>query len=413
MKKHKLAWLLAAFVASLMAVACGGGDPNYVGTASAPGFVPVAGIAPPRFAYVANYGTSNVSGFAVNPTDGKLTSIPASGSPWATGINPKSIAVDPAVKFAYVANNGSNNVSIFSISSIGALTNIGSGSPIAAGSQPASVAVDPLGRYVYVANGNAAASTISAYTMDSSTGRLTPIAGSPFAATGISPASIAIDPTGKFVYVANFGSSALPGSISIYSIDAGTSGGHVPGALISQGSITTTVDSPTSIIVTASAAGTFAHVANFGNDSLTSYSVNTSNGALTSTSPSIALSGGTSPTSVVAEPNGKFVYATNLSLPSNGNVAAFSIGQAISNGGALTALSGASATSTLTGGGPYSVAADPSGKFIYAIQSVNNQIAAFSINATTGALAPIAGVFATETGAAGTTSDARFILITK
>lgn len=409
MKRHRLAWLLAAGVASLMAVACGGSDPDYVGGEPTPGFVPGEGIAPPRFAYVANYGTGNVSGFTVNPTSGVLTPIAGAGSPWATGTNPKSIAVDPAVKFAYVANNGSNNVSIFSIGSTGALTNIGSASPVAAGSQPSAVAVDPLGRYVYVANGNAAASTISAYTMDSSTGQLTPIAGSPFSATGISPASIAIDPTGKFVYVANFGSNTLPGSISIYSIDTGTTGG-VPGALIAQGTITTTVDSPTSIVVTASAAGTFAYVANFGNDSVTSYSVNPSNGALTSTNPGIALSGGTAPTSVAAEPNGKFVYVTNLSMPSNGNVAAFGIQQAITNGGALTALSGASATSTLTGGGPYSVAADPSGKFIYAIQSTNNQIAAFTINATTGALTPITGLFETEDGS---TSDARFILITK
>jgi len=318
--------------------------------------------------------------------------------------------VDPGVKFAYVANNGSNNVSIFSIGSNGALTSIGPGSPVAAGSQPTSVTVDPQGRYVYVANGDPSASTISAYTLNSTTGQLTPIAGSPFASTGTGPSSVAVDPSGKFVYVTNFGSSGSPGSISIYSIDTGTTGGHVPGALIAQGTVTTTVDSPSSIVVVTSAAGTFAYVANFGNDSVTSYSVNATNGALTSTSPGIAVSNGLSPTSVAVEPNAKFAYVTNLSLPSHGNVAAFDIGQSGSGGGSLTALAGASATASLSGGLPYSLAADPSGKFIYALQSSTNQITAFTINATTGALTPLSTQYQTETGV---TSDGRFILITK
>jgi len=64
MKRHGLVWVMAVGMTSLLVVACGGNDPNY-GTppATPPVFVPGAGIAPPRFAYVANSGTSNVSGF--------------------------------------------------------------------------------------------------------------------------------------------------------------------------------------------------------------------------------------------------------------------------------------------------------------------------------------------------------------
>ncbi|MGH6648328.1 lactonase family protein [Aquabacterium sp.] len=409
MNRHSLAWVLAAGMASLLVTACGGNNPNYVTSASPtpPVYVPGAGIAPPRFAYVVNRGTSNVSGFSVNATSGLLTPIAGAGSPWVTGTNPESIAVDPGVRFAYVANNGSNNVSVFNINSDGSLT--ANGLPATAGSQPTAVTVDPQGRYVYVANGDIAASTISAYSLNSTTGQLTPIAGSPFASTGTNPRSIAVDPTGKFVYVANFASS----SISIYSIDTSSTGGHVPGALILQGTVTTTVDSPNSITVVTSATGIYAYVANFGNDSVTAYSVNTTNGALTPTNPGLALSGGTTPTSVAVEPNGKFAYVTNLSLPGTGNVAAFSIGQAVGNAGALTALGGASATAALTGGAPYSVAADPSGKFIYAVQSATNQITGFTLNATTGALTPMSTQFATETGSPPPTSDGRFILITK
>jgi len=38
------------------------------------------------------------------------------------GIDPVSIAVDPAGKFAYVTNSGSNDVSMYSIGPIGTLT---------------------------------------------------------------------------------------------------------------------------------------------------------------------------------------------------------------------------------------------------------------------------------------------------
>ncbi|MGO9038589.1 MAG: beta-propeller fold lactonase family protein, partial [Steroidobacteraceae bacterium] len=63
------------------------------------------------------------------------------------------------------------------------------GSPFAAGTQPASVAVDPTGMFAYVAN--AGSDTVSVYAIDATTGELSPIGGSPFV-TGTSPAAIAI-----------------------------------------------------------------------------------------------------------------------------------------------------------------------------------------------------------------------------
>jgi DNA-binding beta-propeller fold protein YncE len=54
------------------------------------------------------------------------------------------VAVDPTGKFAYVANAFGNNVSAYSIGANGALTPV-TGSPFAAGTAPFSVAVDPTG----------------------------------------------------------------------------------------------------------------------------------------------------------------------------------------------------------------------------------------------------------------------------
>jgi 6-phosphogluconolactonase len=80
-------------------------------------------------------------------------------------------------------------VAAYSItSSSGALTL--SGSPVAAGLLPASIVLDPSGQFAYVANDNS--NDISVYAVDPTTGALTPASRSPFAA-GNQPRSIAID----------------------------------------------------------------------------------------------------------------------------------------------------------------------------------------------------------------------------
>jgi DNA-binding beta-propeller fold protein YncE len=85
-----------------------------------------------------------------------------------------SLANPLLAQFAYVANNGSNDVSGYTINATtGVLTAI-AGSPFPAGTVPFSVAVDPTGKFAYVANGN----NVSGYTINATTGALTAIAGS-------------------------------------------------------------------------------------------------------------------------------------------------------------------------------------------------------------------------------------------
>ena len=102
-------------------------------------------------------------------------------------------------QFIYVANTNSNNVWGYSLGANGALTPV-SGSPFTAGRDPASVAVDPTAKFVYVVNEDIPGS-VSAYSI-SANGALTTVPGSPFAA-GNEPESVAVDPKAKFVYVAN------------------------------------------------------------------------------------------------------------------------------------------------------------------------------------------------------------------
>ena len=195
----------------LFLAACGGGGGG--------GAAPLT----PLFAYVANSGDNTVSAYTINGTTGALTQI--ASSPFAAGTQPNSVTVDPSGKFAYVANTG-GNVSAYTINATSGVLTPVAGSPFAAGANPLSVTVDPSGTFVYVANaGNpgpngSSGNNVSAYTLNATTGALTEVAGSPFAAGG-APQSVKVDPSGKFAYVANMS------GISAYTITA-TSGALTP-----------------------------------------------------------------------------------------------------------------------------------------------------------------------------------------
>src|SRR6202035_1672396 len=75
------------------------------------------------------------------------------------------------------------------------------------------IAAHPNGKFLYVT-----AQGILGYTIDSATGGLTPIAGSPFpfSLTG-TPSSLAVDPSGNFAYAVTLGND-----VSGYTIDPTT-----------------------------------------------------------------------------------------------------------------------------------------------------------------------------------------------
>ncbi len=112
-----------------------------------------------------------------------------SGSPMSVGSSPESLAVDPAGRFLFAANvTGANEVTSYAITpASGALT---AASTVGAGAFPLNVVIDPAGKFAYVANQNS--DDISVYAVNSITGALTPVGGSPFAA-GLNPRVVAID----------------------------------------------------------------------------------------------------------------------------------------------------------------------------------------------------------------------------
>jgi DNA-binding beta-propeller fold protein YncE len=143
------------------------------------------------------------------------------------------VTVDPSGRFAYVTNDcatskgcstrtGTGTVSAYAIDSFTGAMKAITGSPFAAGKGPFSVTVDSSGRFAYVANScffstTCSGANVSAYTIDSATGALSEIARSPFE-TGHNPSSVAVDPSGRFAYVVNSGDN----TVSAYTINSST-----------------------------------------------------------------------------------------------------------------------------------------------------------------------------------------------
>ncbi len=270
--------------------------------------------------------------------------------------------------FAYVVNETIPGiVSGYTINSTtGALAAIAA-SPFAAGSNPYSIAVDPTGNFVYVANGYSY--DVSGYTIDSATGALTAIAASPFAA-GSNPVFVAIDPKGKFVYVVNEYSNDVSG----YTINSTT------GALAAIAASPFAAGSnPYSMAVDPT--GKFAYVVNLGSWTLSAYTINSTTGALTPI-PGSPYATGSQPWSVAVDPTGKFAYVANaISF----NISGYTIN---SSTGALTAMPG---SPFATEANAVFIAVDPTGKFAYVANFLSSNISAYSIDSITGALTPIAG----------------------
>lgn len=161
----------------------------------------------------------NVLAYTIDNT-GALTEV--AGSPFAavagsSNTYPYEIAVDGSQKFVYVDLLLSNQVAGFAIdSSTGGLTAV-PGSPFSTGNMPLALAT--VNHFLYVSNSQDG--TISGYTIDPSSGVLTPMSGSPFA---ISAGALTANPSGSFLYT-----SGRKG-LQIWSIDVTT------GALTQAGS---------------------------------------------------------------------------------------------------------------------------------------------------------------------------------
>lgn len=331
-----------------------------------------------EFLYVTNEGSNNVSAYTIDAISGALT--PVAGAPFAAGLQPVAAAVDPTGKFAYVVDvdcihspscgqGPPSDVSAYKIDATSGRLNKVKGSPFSVGSNVHSVAVDPSGKFAYVAGGFPPQGFVSGYHIDAR-GRLKKVKGSPFPA-GDDSGGVTVDPAGPFVYAINHVSN----NVSAYTIDA------ISGKLKKvKGSPFAAGTDPYGHVAVDS-EGKFAYVANSGSNNVSAYIIDGTSGALMPVAGS-PFAAGSSPSSVALDPAGKFAYVTNNG---SNNVSAYTID---ATSGALKPVTGSPFGA---GAGPMSVAIDPAGKFAYVTDNGSSNVSAYTIDATSGALKPATG----------------------
>jgi 3-carboxymuconate cyclase len=352
-----------------------------------------AGSVTKYFAYVANLQSNTISAYDVG-SDGTLSSVGSPVSASDAG-GPRAVAADPAGQFLYVANGSlwnyddsptfvkAANVSVFKIGSDGTLSP--AGSPVYSSVEDStyiSLAVDPAGQFVYVADGGPSRRILT-YRTNSSSGALS-LVGNPKVIDDF-PESIAVKPAGRFVYVAANGQRNTDAS-HVWAFQSSS------GELTSLGSILTGSDTDRYANPGSMAVDPTGHyICVVKQNGVVSNLTIGSDGTLSPAASATAVIS----TAVTIDPTGQFVYVANGS----GTVSAFKI----ESGGTLTPVDGNPFGSNL--GTISSITVDPAGNFLYVANqgswSGNNlsqgTVSAFKIDPSSGALSLI-GTFNADLG---------------
>jgi 6-phosphogluconolactonase (cycloisomerase 2 family) len=254
------------------------------------------------------------------------------------------------------------------------------------GRNPSSLAVNPSGDFLYVAYGES--NNAVQYSIVPNTGVLSPHSGP---TTGMFPISLAVDPNGRFVYVANRNSRSISG----YRIN--NNGFLAPIGNFANGT------EPFSVAVDST--GHFVYVANFFTDTVSGYRIDEKTGEL---APIGSFTTGLAPISVAADPKDPFVYVANFN---SRTVSGYRIADET---GKLTDLS---FSPFQTGRTPRSLTVDPKGQFLFVVNEIPATLSVYTIHnvgVPDGVLTPILdSPFATGTTPVAVAVDpaARFVYV--
>jgi len=275
-------------------------------------------------------------------------------------------------EFVFAAQTGTNSIITFSLDTrTGKLTEVAS---VSTPNVVNNMIVDPRGRFLYAGNGAVPFGTLPGdtslygYSINPSTGVLTPITGSPFAVGYTFSMELQTDSNGKFLYMGG----SLFNTITALSIDQQT-GALSPLAIPSNNPVSKVAEflaTKNGMMLSVSTSGT----------TLSSWDIDPNTGAWNHL---IDISIPNQSVTLAVDPSGKFVYA---------NSAGFMLDPAT---GSLMAISGQQPAPTFF---------NPVQPFAYSIDvssSSKYAVAGFSLNTSNGQLTPlpsaITGGFATGT----------------
>lgn len=287
-----------------------------------------------------------------------------SGTAWSAVSVPGATkaAIDPSGRFLYVSTlslSTTQGIHGFSIDRDSGLLAPVAGSPFAAGLQARSVTVERTGKFVYVLNRQNTTTTISAYSIDQVTGFLSPVPGSPFA-TGVSFSSGGFDPHACDIVANPKGDFIHAYSVDdqwgrVYSYAVNTATGELSGPIQTGPSASS---NPTSVcgMLAVHPSGKFLYATTMDGQRLFfTFKVDLTNGTYPSKAADLLTHTyavgdalyheSTFPAGIAVDPSGKYLYVTGGNRLARFNIEADAgdvlyIGHAINfpSGGALVAI---------------------------------------------------------------------------
>jgi trimeric autotransporter adhesin len=305
------------------------------------------------------------------PSDPAQLCRVSNGTGTVTTANVTTVAINctNTGKYVYLTNPydnaGNGSIAAFTINpTSGALTPVAGSPYVPPESQPFAVALDPGGQYLYVANGNSTRVSTEGIgaggvlALDVSTA----VSGSPTNESF----SLAVDPVGPHLYVGSADNALNQGTLEAYTINAGVLT-PVTGAIASSTYVSGNI--PYNVVVDPTKA--LVYDANFYDSTLAGYAIAGGGGLAPVNGSPFVFQGGFNvnrPYGIALYPGGGKFYVTDgmvntvtgYTYIANGNIT-----QGVVYG---------------VGSAPEGVAIDPTGSFLYVSNSGDGTVSAFTIN---------------------------------
>jgi len=253
---------------------------------------------------------------------------------------------------------------------------------------PSFLSLHPSRPVLYAVNelssvGSEKTGTVSAFAIDAGTGRLTPL--NRVMSRGLNPAHLTVDPTGRWVLIANYGGSVEEGSsVAVFGIRPDGGLNETPQAFVAHPGVgEQKVAHPHQVVLAPD--NRFLLVPDKGADRIVQYRWDPRTGALTANDPPFvsAPAPGAGPRHLTFDRSGRFVYAAH-ELSSTVTTYGYAAGR-----GTLTPIETISTLpkDSTVRNTTAEIEVHPTGKFLYVSNRGLDTIALFAIDAKTGTLA--------------------------
>ena len=247
---------------------------------------------------------------------------------------------------------------------------------------PSWIAIHPSKRYLYAVNEENDGS-VSAFAIDGGSGKLMPL--NTVSSGGSQPAYLSLDASGRFAFVANYGS----GSLAVLPVLSNGTLGAVADLRHDQGSVGSmhATDAPPGSFAISGHDAPHVHMAlpdphnrfvvatDLGQDRIYVYRFDRETGKLTENAAETSLPGGDGPRHFAFHPNGRWLYSIQ---EESSTIAVFDYD---AQAGSLHARQTVSALPAGFSGTNFAseILVSRDGKFLYAAGRLHDAIAAFSI----------------------------------